>query len=106
MGSARFAILAELDGHLLPYNIKKCTMCCRPRYLAADMQLHVAGVLALLVAARWRRLAAPLLAGPVLGAALAAALLTYFYNLTPIITAQPPEYTTLMLFTYLNCELN
>lgn len=61
------------------------------RYLAADMQLHVLGVFVLLLLRRWRGAALPLLLLLVTGSALAAGLVVYFYQLTPIVTAQTPE---------------
>ncbi|KAL4709247.1 hypothetical protein ACJJTC_010708, partial [Scirpophaga incertulas] len=60
-------------------------------YLAADMQLHVIGMLALLVMMKCRRAAAPLLAAMFVGSSLAAGLVTYFYDVTPIVTGQSPE---------------
>ncbi|XP_026739369.1 nose resistant to fluoxetine protein 6-like isoform X1 [Trichoplusia ni] len=60
-------------------------------YLAADMQLHVLGVFVLLLLRRWRGAALPLLLLLVTGSALAAGLVVYFYQLTPIVTAQTPE---------------
>ncbi|CAH2042004.1 unnamed protein product, partial [Iphiclides podalirius] len=60
-------------------------------YLAVDMQLHVALALALPLVLRWRRMAALAFAAIALASILAPAAVAYLSQLTPIITAQPPE---------------
>ncbi|KAL0820750.1 hypothetical protein ABMA28_006570 [Loxostege sticticalis] len=60
-------------------------------YLAADLQLHAIGLLVLLVVIRWRKAVAPVLTLLLLGSALTAGLVSYFYDITPIITGQAPE---------------
>ncbi|RVE44376.1 hypothetical protein evm_010997 [Chilo suppressalis] len=67
-------------------------------YLAADMQLHVIGLIVLLVVLRWRTLVAPVLGVLVLGSALASGLVTYLNQLTPIVTGQAPEVLRTMFF--------
>ena len=62
-----------------------------PRYLAADMQLHIIGVFLLLVLMRYKRATIPVLMLLVVASALASGLVVYFYDLTPIVTAQTPE---------------
>ncbi|XP_072942314.1 nose resistant to fluoxetine protein 6-like [Epargyreus clarus] len=60
-------------------------------YLAADMQLHIFGILLLLLLVRYRSAVIPVLCTFVAASAAAAGLVVYFYDLTPIITAQSPE---------------
>ncbi|KAJ8717591.1 hypothetical protein PYW07_005521 [Mythimna separata] len=60
-------------------------------YLAADMQLHIIGVFLLLVLMRYKRATIPLLMLLVVASSLAAGFVVYFYDLTPIVTAQTPE---------------
>ncbi|CAH0695622.1 unnamed protein product [Spodoptera exigua] len=60
-------------------------------YLAADMQLHIIGVFLLLVLMRFKKAVIPLLMLIMIGSSVAAGLVVYFYQLTPIVTAQTPE---------------
>ncbi|KAM3959446.1 nose resistant to fluoxetine protein 6 [Aphomia sociella] len=60
-------------------------------YLAADMQLHIVGLLLMLVLVRFRRAAGFVLPCLVIASALAAGLVTYFNELKPIIAGQSPE---------------
>ncbi|XP_031765821.2 nose resistant to fluoxetine protein 6-like [Galleria mellonella] len=60
-------------------------------YLAADMQLHIVGLFLMLLLARYRKAAVLVLPALVIASALAAGLVTYFNELTPIITGQSPE---------------
>ncbi|XP_063540774.1 nose resistant to fluoxetine protein 6-like [Cydia strobilella] len=60
-------------------------------YLAVDMQLHILGVLLLLVLVRCRSVALPILGTLLAWSAVAAGFVVYWYQLTPIITAQSPE---------------
>lgn len=60
-------------------------------YLAADMQLHVLGVILLLLLMRYRRATILVLMIIVVVSGAASGLVVYFYDLTPIITAQAPE---------------
>ncbi|XP_038211046.1 nose resistant to fluoxetine protein 6-like isoform X2 [Zerene cesonia] len=60
-------------------------------YLAVDMQFHVLGMLLMFVLVRYRRAVAPVLLLLMLGSMVAAGCVTYFYELSPIVTAQSPE---------------
>ncbi|CAK1584033.1 unnamed protein product [Parnassius mnemosyne] len=60
-------------------------------YLAADMQLHILGMVTLLLIMRCRKIISWVLGFLVLASALAAGVVTYIFELTPIITAQSPE---------------
>ncbi|XP_047996900.1 nose resistant to fluoxetine protein 6-like isoform X2 [Leguminivora glycinivorella] len=60
-------------------------------YLAVDMQLHILGMVLLFVLVRYRRVALPILGALLACSAAAAGLVVYWYELTPIITAQSPE---------------
>ncbi|XP_063367005.1 nose resistant to fluoxetine protein 6-like [Cydia amplana] len=60
-------------------------------YLAVDMQLHILGMLLLLVLVRYRSVALPILGILLACSAGAAGFVVYWYQLTPIITAQSPE---------------
>ncbi|CAB3244320.1 unnamed protein product [Arctia plantaginis] len=60
-------------------------------YLAADMQLHIVGVLLMLFLMRYRNGTIPMLMLTAVGSGVAAGLVVYFYELTPIVTAQSPE---------------
>ncbi|XP_061721050.1 nose resistant to fluoxetine protein 6-like [Cydia pomonella] len=60
-------------------------------YLAVDMQLHILGMLLLLVLVRYRSVALPILVSLLACSAAAAAFVVYLYQLMPIITAQSPE---------------
>ncbi|CAG4989468.1 unnamed protein product [Colias eurytheme] len=60
-------------------------------YLAVDMQFHVLGMLLMFVLVRYRRAVTPVLVLLMLGSMLAAGCVTYFYELSPIVTAQSPE---------------
>nr|XP_034835576.1 nose resistant to fluoxetine protein 6-like [Maniola hyperantus] len=60
-------------------------------YLAVDMQLHILGSVLLLVFLRWRKSIAPVILALVSSSIVATGLIAYFYDLSPIITAQTPE---------------
>ncbi|XP_068620645.1 O-acyltransferase like protein-like [Battus philenor] len=60
-------------------------------YLAADMQLHVVGVMVILLMVRCKKSIIPVLSLLLVISSVAAGFVTFFYELTPIITAQPPE---------------
>ncbi|XP_063626457.1 nose resistant to fluoxetine protein 6-like [Cydia splendana] len=60
-------------------------------YLAVDMQLHILGMLLLLVLVRYRSVALPILGTLLACSAAAAGFVVYWYQLTPIVTAQSPE---------------
>lgn len=55
------------------------------------MQLHIFGVLLLVVLLRYRFAAISVLPAIIIGSAIASGLVVYFYELMPIITAQSPE---------------
>ncbi|VVC94099.1 unnamed protein product [Leptidea sinapis] len=60
-------------------------------YLAVDMQLHIIGILVLLLLMRYPFLTSAVLAFLLLATTVAAGCVTYLYQLSPIITAQSPE---------------
>ncbi|XP_023940639.2 nose resistant to fluoxetine protein 6 [Bicyclus anynana] len=60
-------------------------------YLAVDMQLHILGSILLLIFVKWRKAVAPVISVLVTFSIVASGLIVYFYNLSPIITAQNPE---------------
>jgi hypothetical protein len=55
------------------------------------MQLHIFGMLLLLVLVRWRKAVLPVLATLFVVSGGLSGLVTYLYDVTPIITAQSPE---------------
>ncbi|XP_064073804.1 nose resistant to fluoxetine protein 6-like [Vanessa tameamea] len=65
-------------------------------YLAADMQLHVIGLLLLFIFVKCRRAVKPVVFVLIVGSIIATGLTAYFLNLTPIITAQSPEIVSSM----------
>ncbi|XP_050674606.1 uncharacterized protein LOC126972071 isoform X2 [Leptidea sinapis] len=60
-------------------------------YLAVDMQLHIIGILVLLLLMRYPFLTSAVLAFLLLATTVAAGCVTYLYQLSPIITAQSPD---------------
>ncbi|CAK1550253.1 unnamed protein product [Leptosia nina] len=60
-------------------------------YLSADMQIHVLGTILMFILLRYRRLMLPVLGALLVASSAGAAFVVYYYELTPIITAQPPE---------------
>ncbi|XP_053614331.1 nose resistant to fluoxetine protein 6-like [Plodia interpunctella] len=60
-------------------------------YLAADLQLYVIGLIVMLFLVRFQKVAAPVLGGLIAASALAAGIVSYFYDIKPIVTGQSPE---------------
>ncbi|KAG6461604.1 hypothetical protein O3G_MSEX012737 [Manduca sexta] len=82
-------------------------------YLAADMQLHIIGILLIAFLMKYRKATVPVLLAIVLGSAAASGLLVYWYQLMPIITAQTPEVlrtmfagSKILTLIYVPCWMN